>query len=76
MNGGKGTACIVMSPPPPRCVHSKQGLRAYLRAAMRYTYSRVAVPYVVHELRDVPHLHGDYSPEPEEFYLNLGQDSR
>lgn len=48
----------------------------YLRAALRYTYSKVAAPYVVHELKDVPHLHGDVIKRPEDFHLDIEQDFR
>lgn len=53
-----------------------QGLRAYLRAALRYTNSKVTAPYVVHELADVPYLHGDVVPPPEEFHVDIEQDYR
>lgn len=56
--------------------HVPQGLRAYLRVALRYTYSKVTAPYVVHELRDVPYLHGDVNSRPEDFNVNIDHDYR
>ncbi|GAB5371784.1 hypothetical protein AAMO2058_001609600 [Amorphochlora amoebiformis] len=39
-------------------IFGPKGLRAYLRTALRLTYSRVVPPHVVHELHDIPYLHG------------------
>lgn len=58
------------------CALSPQGLRAYLRAAIQYTYSKAVCPYVVHELSDVPYLHGDFFQQPEPFNVNIARDSR
>lgn len=54
---------------------TSQGLRAYLRAAIQYTYSKAVCPYVVHELSDVPYLHGDFFQQPEPFDVNIPRDS-
>ena len=42
---------------PPVEIYGPEGLRAYLRAALQLTYSRVTRTYVVHELRGVAMLH-------------------
>lgn len=60
----------------PLQLYYYQGLRSYLRVAMRYTSSRITVPYVVHELKDVPYLHGDFVRAQPEFSVRIGQDSR
>eukprot|EP00968_Pinguiococcus_pyrenoidosus_P004026 scaffold264_cov317-Pinguiococcus_pyrenoidosus.AAC.40 len=39
---------------PPVEVYGPEGLRAYLRAALQLTYSRITRAYVVHELKGVP----------------------
>lgn len=53
-----------------------QGLRAYLRVAMRYTSSRITVPYVVHELKEVPYLHGDFARAQPDFSVKIALDTR
>ncbi|CAM9475244.1 unnamed protein product, partial [Laminaria digitata] len=57
-------------------IYGPTGLRSYLRAALRYTNSKVTAPYVVHELADVPYLHGDVVPPPDEFHVDIEQDYR
>ena len=44
-------------PPEPIDVYGPEGLRDYIRASLQMTYSRIAVPYRVHELMNVPFLH-------------------
>jgi hypothetical protein len=41
-------------------IYGPEGLRDYLRAAMQLTYSRITVPYRVHELKNVPYLHSHW----------------
>ena len=36
-------------------IFGPEGLRAYVRASLQLTQSRVAAPHVIHELQDVPH---------------------
>lgn len=57
-----------------RCL--AQGLRAYLRVALRYTSSRITVPYVVHELKEVPYLHGDFMRAQPDFSVKITLDTR
>ncbi|CAM9371334.1 unnamed protein product, partial [Ectocarpus sp. 12 AP-2014] len=57
-------------------IYGPTGLRAYLRAAVQFTYSKAVVPYVVHELTDVPYLHGDHFSEPEPIHVNIARDVR
>ncbi len=39
-------------------IYGPEGLRDYIRTALQLTYSRIATPFRVHELKDVPYLHG------------------
>ncbi len=39
-------------------IYGPEGVRDFVRAAMQLTYSRVTAPYRVHELKNVPMLHG------------------
>lgn len=55
---------------------ARQGLRAYLRAAIHYTCSKAVAPYLVHELMDVRYLHGDFVIPPEPFHVDIGRDNR
>mmetsp|Transcript_11962 Transcript_11962/g.32278 ORF Transcript_11962/g.32278 Transcript_11962/m.32278 type:complete len:522 (+) Transcript_11962:310-1875(+) len=59
-------------------IYGPKGLRAYLRAAMQLTLSRVTPPYRVHEVHGVPFLHGQYFREkpPEPPNVPLAADSR
>ncbi|KAL7548710.1 hypothetical protein ACHAWF_011979 [Thalassiosira exigua] len=61
---------------PPVEIHGPEGLRMWLRAAIRYSVSRVVPPYRVHELMDVP-----MAPEWTEgrwkngrYYFQLGRE--
>lgn len=61
---------------PPVEIYGPEGLRMWLRVAVRYSVSRVVPPYRVHELMDVP-----MAPEWEEghrrngrFYFQLKRD--
>lgn len=63
---------------PPVEIYAPEGLRMWLRVAIRYSVSRVVPPYRVHELMDVP-----MAPEWEEghrrngrFYYQLKSDGR
>eukprot|EP00581_Thalassiosira_minuscula_P017473 CAMPEP_0183711978 /NCGR_PEP_ID=MMETSP0737-20130205/7283_1 /TAXON_ID=385413 /ORGANISM="Thalassiosira miniscula, Strain CCMP1093" /LENGTH=831 /DNA_ID=CAMNT_0025940551 /DNA_START=47 /DNA_END=2542 /DNA_ORIENTATION=- len=62
---------------PPVEIYGPEGLRMWLRVAVRYSVSRVVPPYRVHELMDVP-----MAPEWEEghrrngrFYFQLRRDA-
>ncbi|KAL7493677.1 hypothetical protein ACHAWT_010559 [Skeletonema menzelii] len=63
---------------PPVEIYGPEGLRMWLRVAIRYSVSRVVPPYRVHELMDVP-----MAPEWEEghrrngrFYFQLKSEGR
>jgi len=63
---------------PPVEIYGPEGLRMWLRVAIRYSVSRVVPPYRVHELMDVP-----MAPEWEEghrrngrFYYQLKSEGR
>lgn len=45
-------------------IYGPEGIRRYLRTVIAMTYSRIAVPHVIHELKDVPYLHGRYAKRP------------
>eukprot|EP01031_Cornospumella_fuschlensis_P027341 gene27341-33026_t len=42
---------------PPIDIYGPEGIRDYIRASMQLSYSRITVPYRVHELKEVPFLH-------------------
>ena len=42
----------------PIDIYGPEGLRDLIRSSIQLTYSRVVAPYRVHELKDVPYLHG------------------
>ena len=41
-------------------IYGPEGTRDLVRSMIQLTYSRVVAPYRVHELKDVPYLHGRY----------------
>ncbi len=46
-------------------IYGPEGIADYLRASLQLTHSRISVPYRVHELMNVPHLHienGRFAP--------------
>ncbi len=49
----KGT----IQPPEPVDIYGPEGTRDLVRATVQLTYSRIVVPFRVHELKDVPYLH-------------------
>ncbi len=52
--------------PEPVQIYGPRGIRIFIRTAMQLTHSRVTIPYVVHELHDIPFLHRRYTrTEPE-----------
>ena len=53
---------------PPVEIYGPEGLRMWLRVAIRYSVSRVVPPYRVHELMDVP-----MAPEWEEGHRRNGR---
>lgn len=53
---------------PPVEIYGPEGLRAWLRVAIRYSTSRVVPPYRVHELMDVP-----MAPEWDEGHRRNGR---
>lgn len=42
---------------PPIDIYGPEGIRDYIRASMQLSYSKITVPYRVHELKDVPFQH-------------------
>ena len=53
---------------PPIDIYGPEGLRAWLRVAIRYSVSRIVPPYRVHELLDIP-----MAPEWEQARRNPGR---
>jgi ribonuclease Z len=50
-------------------IYGPQGLRMWLRVAIRYSVSRIVPPYRVHELMDVPMApEWEYSPRTRRFF--------
>ncbi|CAM9190123.1 unnamed protein product [Chrysoparadoxa australica] len=58
----------------PLEIYGPEGLRMYLRVALRYSYSKIAPPYQVHELKGVPFLHGDFVRQPDDYSVFLRAD--
>ncbi len=55
-----------MEKPEPVQIYGPRGIRMFIRTALQLTYSRVTIPYIVHELHDIPFLHRRYTrTEPE-----------
>lgn len=59
---------------PPVEIYGPEGLRMWLRTAIRYSVSRIIPPYRVHELMDIPmapewsqgkYKNGRYNFQPE-----------
>lgn len=45
-------------------IYGPEGTRDLVRAMIQLTYSRVVAPHIVHELKNVPYLHGRYNKFP------------
>lgn len=45
-------------------IYGPVGTRDYVRAVLQLTYSRVGVPHRIHELKNIPFLHGRYAKIP------------
>lgn len=48
-------------------IFGPEGIRRYLRTVIQMTYSKVAVPHIIHELKDIPYLHGRFAKKPYYF---------
>jgi len=61
------------SPDNPVEIYGPEGLRMYLRVAIRYSVSRIVPPYRVHEIRNVPMApEWEYNPRTRRhFYRGL-----
>lgn len=45
-------------------IYGPEGTRDMIRAMIQLTYSRITIPHVIHELKNVPYLHGKYLKAP------------
>ena len=45
-------------------IYGPEGTRDMVRAMIQLTYSRITIPHVIHELKNVPYLHGKYLKAP------------
>jgi ribonuclease Z len=45
-------------------IYGPEGLRRYLRTVISLTYSKVVVPHIIHELKNIPYLHGRFAKKP------------
>jgi hypothetical protein len=68
---------------PPLEIYGPEGLRMWLRVAIRYSVSRIVPNYVVHELKDIPmapewrHAAGWYKNSNKgKFILSLSKNSQ
>ena len=53
-------------------IYGPEGLRMWLRVAIRYSVSRIVPPYRVHELKDIPMApEWTYSPRHQRYFFDL-----
>jgi ribonuclease Z len=45
-------------------IYGPEGTRDLVRALLQLTYSRIAVPHVIHELKNIPFLHSRFVKQP------------
>ena len=56
----------------PVDIYGPEGLRMWLRVAIRYSVSRIVPPYRVHEIKDIPMApEWDFSRRSNRFYYNV-----
>ena len=48
----------------PLEIYGPEGTRDMVRAMLQLSYSRIAVPHVIHELKGIPFLHGRFAKQP------------
>jgi ribonuclease Z len=59
---------------PPIDIYGPEGLRMWLRVAIRYSVSRIVPPYRVHELMNVPMApEWDYNPRTRRYFYNTNK---
>lgn len=59
---------------PPVEIYGPEGLRMWLRVAIRYSVSRIVPPYRVHEIMDVPMApEWDFNQRIRRYYFNAGR---
>lgn len=58
---------------PPIDIYGPEGLRMWLRVAIRYSVSRIVPPYRVHEIMDVPMApEWEYNPRNKRYFFRGG----
>lgn len=66
--GLPGVLCLIgnarSADQPPLELYGPAGLRLFVRTALAISRARAIPRYVVHELHDIPFLHGQYAREP------------
>ena len=45
-------------------IYGPEGIRNYLRSVISLSYSRIVIPHRIHEIKDVPYLHGHFARRP------------
>eukprot|EP01039_Chlorochromonas_danica_P009249 gene9249-10212_t len=56
---------------PPIDIYGPEGIRNYIRASMQLTYSKITIPYRVHELKNIPYLHYGRPPSLNKLHTRL-----
>lgn len=54
----------------PIDIYGPEGIRDMIRAVMQTSFSRITVPYRVHELKNIAYLHGKFSQPPRVYNIN------
>lgn len=54
-------------------IYGPEGIRNYIRTTLQTSVSKISIPYRVHELKNIPYLHGQYAKPfyPNSFEINL-----
>ena len=61
----------------PVDIYGPEGLRMWLRVAIRYSVSRIVPPYRVHEIKEVPMApEWEFSRRSNRFYYNAKNNKR
>lgn len=78
-DNGNGNKRKQLPPQDPKVIdiYGPEGLRMWLRTAIRYSVSRIVPPYRVHELKDIPMApEWTFSNKSQRHFFNLNNDGR